>query len=108
MAKVERVRRIVQLRLRTPAPDITQLTSFVNAAMPFYRVFGCTQVRLLQNVDDPAKFVQIIEYETEASLEQSRQRVASDPVVQGYLQAWRSLFPGAVEVDVYQEVASES
>jgi hypothetical protein len=30
--------------------------------------------------------------------------VASDPRVQVYLQTWRSLFPGGVEIDVYQEV----
>ena len=34
----------------------------------------------------------------------NRQRVASDPRVQAYLQAWRMMVPGAVEIDVYQEV----
>jgi hypothetical protein len=29
--------------------------------------------------------------------------VASDPRMQAYLQTWRSLFPGSVEIDVYQE-----
>ena len=33
----------------------------------------------------------------------ARQRVASDPRVQAYLQTWRSLLPGSIEIDVYQE-----
>ena len=45
-----------------------------------------------------------IEYDTHEVIEVNRQRVASDPRVQAYLQTWRSMFPGAVEIDVYQEV----
>jgi len=60
-------------------------------------------MRLLQNVDDPARFVQEIEYDTHEVVELNRQRVASDPQVQAYLRTWRSLFPGSVEIDVYQE-----
>jgi hypothetical protein len=36
-------------------------------------------------------------------MELNRQRVASDPRVQAYLATWRALFPGAIEIDVYQE-----
>ena len=61
-------------------------------------------MRLLQNVDDPARFVQEIEYDTHEVVELNRQRVASDPQVQAYLRTWRSFFPGSVEIDVYQEV----
>ena len=61
-------------------------------------------VRLLQNVDDPGKFVQVIEYETPESIETNRQRVASDPRLQTYLQAWRAMLPGGVEMDVFKDV----
>jgi hypothetical protein len=40
-------------------------------------------------------------------LELNRHRLASDPRIQAYLMAWRSMFAGAVEVDVYQEIGSE-
>jgi hypothetical protein len=60
-------------------------------------------MRLLQNVDDPARFIQEIEYDTHEVIELNRQRVASDPQVQAYLRTWRSFFPGSVEIDVYQE-----
>jgi hypothetical protein len=51
-------------------------------------------MRLLQNVDDPARFIQEIEYDTHEVVELNRQRVASDPQVQAYLRTWRSFFPG--------------
>jgi hypothetical protein len=61
-------------------------------------------VRLLQNVDDPSKFVQIIDYEAVEDWELNRQRIASDPRMQVYLQTWRTMFPGVLEIDVFQEV----
>jgi hypothetical protein len=65
-------------------------------------MFGNAEVRLLQNVDDPNRFLQEIEYDAPETLEQNRQQVASDPRVQTYLMGWRAMFPGAIEVDVYK------
>ena len=33
----------------------------------------------------------------------NRQQIASDPRVQAYLMGWRSMFPGAIEIEVYKE-----
>jgi len=99
-----KVRRTLQLRFTMPSADPSQLLSFVNASKPFYEMFGGTIVRLLQNVDDPGKFIQVIEYETPEAMELNRQRVASDARLQTYLQAWRAMLPGGVEVDVYKDV----
>ena len=52
----------------------------------------------------PTKFIQVIEYETPESFELNRQSMASDVRFQTYLQMWRAMLPGALEVDVYQEV----
>jgi len=104
MAKNGKVRRTLQLRFTMPSADPTQLLSFVNASKPFYEMMGGTEVRLLQNVDDPAKFIQVIEYETPEAMELNRQRIASDVRLQTYLQAWRAILPGGVEVDVYKDV----
>jgi hypothetical protein len=65
-------------------------------------MFGDAQIRFLQNVDDPTRFLQEIEYDAPESLETNRQQIAADPRVQAYLQAWRAMFPGAVELDVYK------
>jgi len=99
-----KVRRTLQLRFTLPASDSGQLAGMVKAAAPFYQMFGKAEVRLLQNVDDPAKFIQVIEYEADQGWELNRQRLASDARMQAYLQSWRAMFPGALEIDVYQEV----
>jgi hypothetical protein len=100
----QKVRRTLQLRFTLPTADSGQLAAMIKAATPFYQMFGNAEVRLLQNVDDPARFVQQIEYEANEDWELSRQRIASDARMQAYLQTWRTMFPGALEIDVYQEV----
>ncbi len=100
----QKVRRTLQLRFTLPTADSGQLAAMIKAATPFYQMFGNAEVRLLQNVDDPARFVQQIEYEANEEWELSRQRIASDARMQAYLQTWRTMFPGALEIDVYQEV----
>ena len=57
------MRRTLHLRFTMPSADPAQLLTFVNASKPFYEMLGGTEVRLLQNVDDPGKFIQVIEYE---------------------------------------------
>jgi hypothetical protein len=98
-----KVRRVLHLRFTLPSADSGQLVAMIKAAAPFYQMFGNAKVRLLQNVDDPAKYIQEIEYEAHEDWELSRQRIASDPRMLGYLQTWRTMFPGALEIDVFQE-----
>jgi hypothetical protein len=102
--EASKVRRTLQMRFTLPTADSGQFVAMIKAAAPFYQIFGKAQVRLLQNVDDPAKFVQLIEYEAAEDWELNRQRMVSDVRMQTFLQTWRSMFPGALEMDVYQEV----
>ena len=105
MATTEpKVRRTLHFRFTMPSGDPTQLLSFVNASKPFYEMFGGTEVRLIQNVDDPGKFIQMIEYETPEDLEINRARIAGDMRMQGFLTAWRTMLPGGVEIDVFKDV----
>ena len=99
-----KVRRTLQLRFTLPSGDSGQLAAMIKAAAPFYQMFGNARVRLLQNVDDPGKFIQEIEYEAHEDWEINRQKLAGDLRMQTYLQAWRAMLPGAPEIDVYQEV----
>jgi hypothetical protein len=98
------VRRTLQFKFTLPNVDSDHLLAMVKATAPFFEAFGNAQVRLLQNVDDPARFIHEIEYDAHETLELNRQRIASDPRFQAYIQTWRSLLAGAVEVDVYQTV----
>jgi len=99
------VRRTVQFKFTLPTTDASQLISLLRSAAPFYEAFGGRRIRLLQNVDDPARFIHEIEYDTPEVIEFNRQRVASDPRVQAYLRTWRSILPGSIEIDVYQEAS---
>ena len=99
------VRRTLHLKFKMPTAEPAQLLSMTKVAAPFLEMFGSKRIRLLQNVDDPTSFIQEIEYETPEALELNRQRIASDPRMQSYLQTWRMLLPGAVELDVYQEMS---
>jgi hypothetical protein len=87
-----------------PGADSEQLAAMMRASAPFYQAFGNAELRLLRNADDPAKFIQVIEYETPESFELNRQSIAGDMRFQTYLTAWRAMLPGGVEVDVYEEV----
>jgi hypothetical protein len=99
-----KVRRTLQLKFTLPTGDSSQLAAMIKAAAPFYQMFGSAEVRLLHNVDDPTKFVQIIEYEAREDFELTRQKMASDAKMQAFVQMWRAMFPGGIEIDVYQEV----
>ncbi|MFL5028341.1 MAG: hypothetical protein ACJ8E1_00590 [Xanthobacteraceae bacterium] len=97
------VERILHFKFRMPNADTDQLMALVQSAMPFYQASGA-RTRLLRNDDYPSQFIQVLEYRVPEMLETNRQAIAGDPMIQGYLRAWRTLVPGGVEVDVYQDV----
>jgi hypothetical protein len=99
-----KVRRTLHMRFTLPSGDSAHFIAMIKAAAPFYQMFGNAQVRLLQNVDDPAKLIQQIEYDAHEDWELNRQRIASDVRMQTFLQTWRAMFPGALEIDVFQDV----
>jgi len=100
-----KAKRILQVKIRIPSADTTSLlTATMKNALSMYSAFGDAQVRLLRNADDRNQFIQVIEYQMDKTIELNRQKFASDPMVQNYLQAWRTLFPGAIEIDVYEDI----
>ncbi len=102
--KPETLHRVLQMKIRALG-EPAQVLALVQSTAPFYRALGGTQVRFLQNVDDPAQFVIEVEYEANAALEVNRQKISSDPMVRTFLQGWKTLLAGAAEMDVYQDVS---
>jgi hypothetical protein len=100
----KRVRRILRLKFTLPAAEPSALIAVINATRPYYELFGGKAMRLLQNVDQPTQFIQVIDYDVDESFETSRQQLAGDPQLRTFLQAWRTMFPGIVEVDIFREV----
>jgi hypothetical protein len=99
--------RTLHLKFTLPGAEPEHLLAMMKAAAPFYQLFGNAHFRLLRNSDDATKYIQVIEYETHEAFEFNRQTLASDLRFQGYLAAWRAMLPGALEIDVYQEVTEE-
>jgi hypothetical protein len=98
-----KIRRTLHFRFTLPGAS-EQMIAMIKSAGPLYQMFGDAQVRLLQNVDDPGRFLQEIEYDAPEAMELNRQQLASDARVQAYLQAWRSMVPGAIEMEVFKEL----
>lgn len=98
-----KIRRTLHFRFTLPGAS-EQMIAMIKSAAPLYQMLGEAQVRLLQNVDDPARFLQEIEYDAPEAMELNRQKLASDARVQAYLQAWRAMVPGAIEMEVFQEL----
>jgi hypothetical protein len=98
-----KIRRTLHFKFTLPAGG-EQWIAMIKSAAPLYQMFGDATVRLLQNVDDPNRFLQEIEYDAPEAVELNRQKLASDVRVQAYMQAWRGMFPGAIEIDVYKDV----
>ena len=103
-----KAKRILHIKIKTPSADVTALlTTMMKNALPLYKTFGDARVRLLRNADNQTQFLQVIEYETDQTFELNRQKLASEPMIHNYLQAWRTLFPGAIEVDVYEDITED-
>jgi hypothetical protein len=100
----QRVFRVLQFKFTLPTADPAQFVAFIKATEPYYELFGGKQVRLLQNVDQPAQFIQIVDYEVHETFENSRQQIAGDPRLQAFIQAWRQMFPGNIEIDIFREI----
>ena len=99
MAKEDaKVWRTLHLKFTLPGADSDQLLSVMRSAAPFFQMFGNANFRLLRNADDPTRFIQVIEYETNQAFEINRQSLASDMRFQTYIQAWRAMLPGALEI----------
>jgi hypothetical protein len=108
MSENGKVRRVLFLKVTLPTSDPTHVVSMVQAAAPFYGMLGGTKIRVLQNVDDKAQFIQEIEYETHEAFEVNRQRIASDLRVQTYVQAWRTMLGGTLEFEIYEDLTEKS
>jgi hypothetical protein len=103
MSDEKTVRRILHFKFTMPSSEGAHLLKVLKTSKPYATIFGEVNVRFLQNADDRAKILQIVEYDAPEAIEANRQSLASDPRVQAYLQVWRSMAPN-VEMDVYQEI----
>ncbi|MCA0176484.1 MAG: antibiotic biosynthesis monooxygenase [Proteobacteria bacterium] len=93
--------RELHLHLRVPPGGADALRAFLARAIPFYEAPGDISVRLLQQVDDPDVFIEVVAYATVAAFDADQQRVEHDPEMQRWLAEWRTLLAGPPRVVVY-------
>ena len=100
-----KVRRTLLLRLKAPTADAAEmLGAMMKNTAALYTAFGNAKVRLLRNADDKTQFLQIVEFQADETVERSRQKMASDPAIVNFLQAWRAMFPNAADAEIYEDV----
>jgi truncated hemoglobin YjbI len=63
------VRRILHFKFTLPSADNVQFLSAMKNAAPHAAIFGDMKIRFLQNADNPAKIIQIVEYDAPESIE---------------------------------------
>ncbi len=99
-----KIRRTLQFKFTlTGASD--QMIAMMKSTAPLYQMFGKARVRLLQNVDDPSRFIQEIDYETPErdgnESPEDRERSARAGLSAGLA---RACSRAAIEIDVYKEM----
>lgn len=97
---------ILHLRIKVPNTK-DELFSFLRDAIPYYESPGGVRVRLLRSLENPTRFVEIVEYDSREAFDNDQRRVTEDPRMRSYLQAWRSLLVGDVQVESYEDVTDQ-
>jgi quinol monooxygenase YgiN len=92
----------LHLRGRAALGRRADLVAFLREAVPFYEQPGGIRVRLLWDVADPDRFVEVVEYADHDIHDRDQVRVANDPEMQGYLRRWRAVLAEPPEVEVYR------
>lgn len=92
----------LHLRLRVHPGGRGALLGFLREAVPYYESPGGIRVGLLESADDPDRFVEVVEYATEAAYEADQRRVEQDERMKTLLARWRELLAEPPVVEVYR------
>jgi len=97
----------VTILLTIRADDRSGLVDFLRQALPLYESPGGIRVRLLQKLDDPRSFIEVIEYEDRATYEEDQVRIESQVEMRTCLETWRGLLAGPPIVESYYDVTDD-
>ncbi len=92
----------VHLRIRVPTNKQPEFLAFLREAIPYYEAPGGVRVTLLTEAQDPERFIELVEYASEAAYANDDERVRSDPTMARYLERWRTLLAEPPAVEVYR------
>lgn len=94
----------LHLRIRVKPGLRGAFLDFLREATPFYEAPGGIEVRLLQDMHDDHRFIELVLYDDEAAYAGDQSRVANDPAMKAYLARWRELLVEPPVVEVYRLV----
>lgn len=81
------------------------LEAFLRRARVVYEEPGGIRTRLQWRDDEPATFVEIIEYADRATFDADQVRTETDPRMRALLDEWRTHLAGRPRVEVFEEAA---
>jgi quinol monooxygenase YgiN len=91
----------LHLRGRAAPGRRSDLVEFLREAIPFYEGPGGIRVRLLWDLADPDRFVEVVEYADRDAHDRDQARVDHDADMQGYLRRCRAFLAEPPQVHTY-------
>ena len=94
---------VIELHLRGQAAPGRRgdLVAFLRQAIPFYEEPGGIRVRVMWDVNNSDRFIEVMEYADQQTHDLDQARVAGDAEMQDYLRRWRALLVSPPEVETY-------
>ena len=92
----------LHLRIRVLDGKRDEFLAFVAEAVPYYEAPGGIHVRLLEDVSDWHRFIEVVEYADDATYRRDQQRLTGDPQMKEYVARWHTLLDGPPSVEVYR------
>ncbi|MCC6322874.1 MAG: antibiotic biosynthesis monooxygenase [Phycisphaerales bacterium] len=91
----------LHLRVRVQPGRRDEFLAFLREAIPFYESPGGIEVRLLEDLHDDHRFIELVLYENREVYERDQRRVEGDPEMGRWLARWRELLAAPPTVEVY-------
>jgi hypothetical protein len=92
----------LHLRGRVAPGRRSDLVAFLREAIPFYEGPGGIGVRVLWDMADPDRFVEVMEYADHDTYERDQARVDHDAAMREHLRRWRALLAEPPQVYTYR------
>lgn len=92
----------LHLRVRIKPGRRDEFFAFLREAIPYYQSPGGIDIRLLEDLTDDHRFIELVLYDNHDVYERDQRRVESDPTMQSLLTRWRELLAEPPIVEVYR------
>jgi hypothetical protein len=92
----------LHLQLRIKPGRRAEYLEFLRTFGPVFEAPGGIEIRLLEDLNDDHRFLELILYDDEAAYARDRVRVKTDPAIIRGLEEWRSFLAEPPRSEVYR------